>query len=49
MKDRVDRTGDLALRAAYAAAVPPDQIYLGLERYWRKRAERIDAERVQQA
>jgi glyoxylase-like metal-dependent hydrolase (beta-lactamase superfamily II) len=40
VRDRVDRTGDRALRAAYAAAVPPEHIYLGLERYWRKRAER---------
>ena len=34
------RTGDRFLRAAYAAAVPPEHIYQGLERYWRKRAER---------
>jgi len=40
VRDRVDRTGDDFLRAAYAAAVPPEHIYLGLERYWRKRAER---------
>jgi hypothetical protein len=33
-------TGDEALRAAYARALPPEHIYLGLERYWRKRAER---------
>ena len=39
VSDRVDRTGDRALRTAYAAAVPPEHIYLGLERYWRKRAE----------
>jgi glyoxylase-like metal-dependent hydrolase (beta-lactamase superfamily II) len=24
---------------AYAQAVPPDQVFMGLERYWRKRAE----------
>ena len=40
VRDRVDTTGDRALRAAYAAAVPADHIYRGLERYWRKRAER---------
>jgi glyoxylase-like metal-dependent hydrolase (beta-lactamase superfamily II) len=40
VRDRVDRTGDRALRAAYAAAVPPEHVYQGLERYWRKRAER---------
>lgn len=39
VRDRVDTTGDRALRAAYAAAVPPEHIYLGLERYWRKRAD----------
>jgi hypothetical protein len=25
---------------AYEAAVPPSHLYMGLERYWRKRAER---------
>ena len=37
VRDRVDTTGDRFLRAAYAAAVPAEHIYLGLERYWRKR------------
>jgi glyoxylase-like metal-dependent hydrolase (beta-lactamase superfamily II) len=50
VRDRVDRTGDRALRAAYAAAVPPEHISLGLERYWRKRAQRrADASGVQSA
>jgi glyoxylase-like metal-dependent hydrolase (beta-lactamase superfamily II) len=40
VRDRVETTGDRFLRAAYAAAVPPEHIYQGLERYWRKRAER---------
>ncbi len=40
VRDRVDRAGDRALRAAYAAAVPADHVYEGLGRYWRKRAER---------
>jgi glyoxylase-like metal-dependent hydrolase (beta-lactamase superfamily II) len=40
VRDRVDTTGDRRLRAAYAAAVPPEHISQGLERYWRKRAER---------
>jgi hypothetical protein len=39
VRDRVDTTGDRFLRAAYAAAVPPEHVYQGLERYWRKRAE----------
>jgi glyoxylase-like metal-dependent hydrolase (beta-lactamase superfamily II) len=43
VRDRVDTTGDRFLRAAYAAAVPPEHIYQGLERYWRKRAEREGA------
>ena len=38
------RAGDDALRAAYAAAVPPEHIHQGLERYWRKRAEREAAD-----
>jgi len=49
VNDRVARTGDDALRAAYGAAIPADHVYAGLERYWRKRAERADAERVQPA
>jgi glyoxylase-like metal-dependent hydrolase (beta-lactamase superfamily II) len=40
VRDRVDTTGDRDLRAAYAAAIPPEHIHQGLERYWRKRAER---------
>jgi glyoxylase-like metal-dependent hydrolase (beta-lactamase superfamily II) len=40
VRDRVDTTGDRALRAAYAAAVTPENIHQGLARYWRKRAER---------
>ncbi len=37
VRERVARTGDAYLRRAYAAAVPPEHIWLGLERYWRKR------------
>lgn len=40
VRERVDATGDPDLRAAYTAAVPPEHIQQGLERYWRKRAER---------
>jgi len=32
--------GDPATAAAYFQAAPPDQLYLGLERYWAKKAER---------
>lgn len=34
-----------AIRPAYAQAAPPDQMYAGLERYWRKRAEAASAAR----
>jgi glyoxylase-like metal-dependent hydrolase (beta-lactamase superfamily II) len=53
--ERVARAGDdEALRAAYASALPPEHVFLGLERYWRKRAEReaadlADARGVQSA
>jgi glyoxylase-like metal-dependent hydrolase (beta-lactamase superfamily II) len=40
---RAESTGDPRMRAAYAAAVPPEHIQQGLERYWRKRAEREGA------
>ena len=51
VRDRAEVAGDRGLRAAYAAAVPPEHIALGLERYWRKRAEReaADATDVQSA
>jgi glyoxylase-like metal-dependent hydrolase (beta-lactamase superfamily II) len=32
---------DADVQAVYAAAVPADHVALGLERYWRKRAERV--------
>jgi glyoxylase-like metal-dependent hydrolase (beta-lactamase superfamily II) len=35
---------DDATAAAYVQASPPHQLYVGLERYWRKRAEREAAE-----
>lgn len=40
VRARAARGGDGSLHAAYAAAVPPEHAYQGLERYWRKRAER---------
>lgn len=39
VRERMTR-GDDHVRAAFESAVPPDHIPLGLERYWRKRAER---------
>ena len=35
--------GDDEVRERYRQAAPPDQLWLGLERYWRKRREREDA------
>ena len=32
-----------ALLEAYEQAAPPDQLYAGLERYWRKRADAVSA------
>jgi glyoxylase-like metal-dependent hydrolase (beta-lactamase superfamily II) len=32
---------DPATAAAYEQAAPPEQLYAGLERYWRKRAEAV--------
>ena len=32
-----------ALLEAYEQAAPPDQLYAGLERYWRKRADAVRA------
>ena len=30
---------DLATVECFEQAAPPDQLYMGLERYWRKKAE----------
>jgi glyoxylase-like metal-dependent hydrolase (beta-lactamase superfamily II) len=37
----VGAAGDPETAAAYAQAAPKDQLYAGLERYWRKRSEAI--------
>jgi glyoxylase-like metal-dependent hydrolase (beta-lactamase superfamily II) len=39
IQDEVERAADLDTAACYAQAAPYDQMYLGLERYWRKREE----------
>lgn len=41
--DEIASESEPGARDAYALAAPPDQIYLGLERYLRKRAERESA------
>jgi glyoxylase-like metal-dependent hydrolase (beta-lactamase superfamily II) len=35
----IERFADLDTAAAYGQAVPHDQLYMGLERYWRKRED----------
>ena len=37
-EDLLDAT-DVATVEAFEQAAPPDQLYMGLERYWRKKAE----------
>jgi glyoxylase-like metal-dependent hydrolase (beta-lactamase superfamily II) len=37
--NEIEAGTDAANAAAYAQAAPPDQLYAGLERYWRKRAQ----------
>jgi glyoxylase-like metal-dependent hydrolase (beta-lactamase superfamily II) len=40
LSDEVDAAGDDAVSERYRQAAPPDQLWLGLERYWTKRRER---------
>jgi hypothetical protein len=40
LDDQIAASGDGAVRERYTQAAPPDQLWLGLERYWRKRRER---------
>jgi glyoxylase-like metal-dependent hydrolase (beta-lactamase superfamily II) len=39
VRGEVENGAEPKLLDAYALAAPPDQVYAGLERYWRKRAE----------
>lgn len=39
----IDAGADPPSRAAYGQAAPAEQIYMGLERYWRKRGEAVGA------
>ena len=41
--DALSGTGDLDTAERFFQAAPPDQLYLGLERYWRKKADREGA------
>ncbi|MBV9836630.1 MAG: MBL fold metallo-hydrolase [Solirubrobacterales bacterium] len=39
VREEIERDAGPELLAAYTQAAPPEQLYAGLERYWRKRAE----------
>jgi glyoxylase-like metal-dependent hydrolase (beta-lactamase superfamily II) len=39
IEEEIARGAEPGTTAAYAQAAPPDQVFMGLERYWRKRAE----------
>ena len=39
MEEDLLDASDLATVECFEQAAPPDQLYMGLERYWRKKAE----------
>jgi glyoxylase-like metal-dependent hydrolase (beta-lactamase superfamily II) len=41
IEGEIDALAEPAPRPAYTQAAPPDQLYQGLQRYWRKRAEAV--------
>jgi glyoxylase-like metal-dependent hydrolase (beta-lactamase superfamily II) len=43
VRAEIDANSDPELHEAYEQAAPPDQLYAGLERYWRKRADAVPA------
>ena len=43
VRTEIKEHADPALLEAYEQAAPPDQLYAGLERYWRKRADAVTA------
>ncbi len=43
VRDEIAQHVDSDTAAAYEQAAPPDQLYAGLQRYWRKRAETVRA------
>lgn len=43
IRSEIASSGGPALAAAYAQAAPADQMFMGLDRYWRKRAEKASA------
>jgi glyoxylase-like metal-dependent hydrolase (beta-lactamase superfamily II) len=44
VRAEIEQHADPALLETYEQAAPPDQLYAGLERYWRKRSESVPAE-----
>ena len=40
IEQEIATTASPAVAQAYTQAAPPEQLYAGLERYWRKREER---------
>jgi glyoxylase-like metal-dependent hydrolase (beta-lactamase superfamily II) len=44
VREEISGNADEELLEAYEQAAPPDQLYAGLERYWRKRADAVGAE-----
>jgi hypothetical protein len=38
LEEQLGDATDLATVECFEQAAPPDQLYMGLERYWRKRA-----------
>jgi glyoxylase-like metal-dependent hydrolase (beta-lactamase superfamily II) len=44
VRDEIAQHVDRDTAAAYEQAAPPEQLYAGLERYWRKRAEAVSAD-----
>jgi glyoxylase-like metal-dependent hydrolase (beta-lactamase superfamily II) len=41
VRERIEAAAGAALLPAYTQAAPPEQLYAGLDRYWRKRAEKL--------
>ena len=44
VRAEISENAEEELLEAYEQAAPPDQLYAGLERYWRKRADAVGAE-----
>jgi glyoxylase-like metal-dependent hydrolase (beta-lactamase superfamily II)/cell division septum initiation protein DivIVA len=48
VESEIERGSSAAHREAYKQAAPPEQLYAGLERYWRKREAEADATSAQE-